>query len=113
MAVNHELLESTKGTSEYQNGVSILGDPDDYASQTMLQFIGFFYMMTIQKEGNIEGMEGFIRDLGITPTRNGEMLRMQYEDEEALMTAFTYIVGRGTKEFFDSVLKLLHEQTGQ
>ena len=71
MAVNRELLESTKETPEYQNGVSILGDPDDYASQTMMQFIGFLYMMTIQKEGNIEGMEGFIRDLGITPIRNG------------------------------------------
>ena len=34
-----QLIESTKQSSEYQKGLEVLGNPDDYASQIMLEFI--------------------------------------------------------------------------
>lgn len=109
MAVNPEQIEAAKATDEYRKGVEILGDPDDYASRTMLAYIGFFYMLTEQNHGNLEGLDAFIRQLGIIPVQHEEGVQLQMTDEEALMAAFTYIVGRGGKELFEHFLKLLKE----
>lgn len=110
MAVNPDLIKATQETDEYRNGVSILGDPDDYAAVTMLQFIGFFYMLTVQEKANVEGLESFIRDMDITPKNGENGMQLECTDEDALVTAFTYIVGRTSKDFFENFLKLLHEQ---
>ena len=105
MPVNREVIENTKQTPEYQNGVAILGEPDDYANRTMLEFVGFFYVMTIHENGNIEGLGAFLQQLGIVAGDNGDGFRFGFEDEEGLVTAFTYIVGRTSKEYFEEFLK--------
>ena len=105
MAVNPDLIQATKQTSEYQNGLAILGDPDDYATRTMIEFIGFFYVLTIREQGSAEQMENYIRQMGIVLEKNEQGVALSVEDEEALVTAFTYIVGRNTKEFFEQFLK--------
>lgn len=105
MAVNPDLIQATKQTSEYQNGVAILGDPDDYATRTMIEFIGFFYVMTVRETGSGEQMENYIRQMGIVLEQNEQGVALSVEDEEALVTAFTYIVGRNNKEFFEEFLK--------
>jgi hypothetical protein len=105
MAVNQKLIESTKQTTEYQNGVAILGDPDDYATRTMVEFIGFFYVMTVRQTGNGDEMENYIRQMGIVLEKNDQGVSLSSEDEEGLVTAFTYIVGRSNKEFFEEFLK--------
>ena len=105
MAVNHDLIEATKQTSEYQNGVAILGDPDDYVNRTMVEFIGFFYIMTVRETGSGEEMENYIRQMGIVLEKNDQGVALSSEDDEALVTAFTYIVGRNNKEFFEQFLK--------
>ena len=98
MAVNRDLIETIKKTDEYKNGLTILGDPDDYATDTIIQFIGFFFIMTIHEKGNIEGLNQFIRQMGITAQGADDGIMLHYEDEEGLLMAFTYIVGRNSKE---------------
>ncbi|MBR2087985.1 MAG: hypothetical protein IJ906_12760 [Oscillospiraceae bacterium] len=105
MAVDQEMIQITMQTSEYQNGLAILGDPDDYATRTMIEFIGFFYVLTIREQGSAEQMENYIRQMGIVLGKNEQGVALSFEDEEALVTAFTYIVGRNTKEFFEQFLK--------
>ena len=109
MPVNRELIDNVKQTGEYRNGIEILGDPDDYAIQTMLRFIAFFYILTEKNEGNIEGMDSFIRQMGIVPQKIEDGLQLESADEESLTVAFTYIVGRTSKDFFEQALKHLHE----
>ena len=113
MPVNRDLIESTKKTPEYLNGVAILGEPDDYANRTMLELIGFYYLMTIRQKGNIEGLDAFVRDMGIVTARSGQGFQFGCEDEEALVTAFTYMVGRNSKEYFEEFLKLRAQLTAQ
>ena len=103
MALNRELIETTKESPEYQNGIAILGQPEDYAEQVMLDFIGYYYVLTIRYAGNVEGLNAFMRGLGIVP--NADNSGFDYEDEEALTTLFTYIVGRNSKEYFEDFLK--------
>ena len=110
MAVNRDLITSTKETDEYRNGLAILGDPDDYATETMTQFIGFFTVLIVQQKGNIEEMNRFIRELGIKTEVVDTKMLIRYEDEEALTTAFTYMVGRNNKEFFEMFLDFLRKQ---
>ena len=107
MPVNPNMLEATKQSAEYQKGLEILGQPDDYATQIMVEFIGFFYIMTIRHEGSIEELDAFVRELGVTPVKNSEEnYTFHFEDEEALTALFTYIVGRTSKEYFEEFLKL-------
>ena len=112
MPVNRNLIEATKQTPEYQNGLAILGDPDDYAAQTMLSFVGFFYLLTIKHQGNVEGLDAFVQQLGITTGNQDNGMQFGSEDEEALTTAFVYIVGRNSKEFFEEFLKFQKENAG-
>ena len=105
MPVNRNLIETTKQTPEYQKGLAILGDPDDYAGQTMMEFIGFFYVMSIREAGNVEGLQAFLHQLGIAMQKSERGYVFGCEDEEALTTAFTYIVGRNSKEYFEEFLK--------
>ncbi len=109
MPVNRNLLETTKQTSEYQNGLAILGDPDDYAMQTMLAFVGFFYLLTHHEQGNIAGLDAFVQQLGVTPLHQEDGMQFRAESEEALTVAFVYLVGRNGKEFFENFLKLQRE----
>ena len=106
MAVNREILEATRQSPEYEKGLAALGNPDDYATQVMLEFVGYFFLMTIQHKGNLEGLEDFLRQMGITPIRNGENYSFESEDEEGLVTVFTYIVGRTSMDYFQDFLKL-------
>ena len=109
MPVNRDMLESTLKTPEYQKGLEAIGDPDDYANKTMLGLIGFFYLMTIKEKGNIEGLDAFLRQMGIVPVDNGGNIQLSCENEEALQTAFTYIIGRTSKEFFEEYLRIQKE----
>ncbi len=109
MAVNRDLITATKQTPEYANGLTIVGDPDDYANQTMLTFVAFFFVMTVKEKGNVEELDRFLQDMGVAPVKKGEDTLLNFEDEEALQTAFTYIVGRTSKEYFEGFLKNLKE----
>ena len=113
MAVNRDLIETIKKTDEYKNGLTILGDPDDYATDTIIQFIGFFFIMTIHEKGNIEGLNQFIRQMGITAQGADDGIMLHYEDEEGLLMAFTYIVGRNSKEYFELVSIMTEESAGK
>lgn len=111
MAVNPNLIETTKQTPEYANGLTIVGDPDDYANQTMLAFIAFFFVMAAKEGGNVEELDRFLKELGVKPVKKGENAYLGCEDEEGLQTAFTYIVGRTSKEYFEGFLKDLKHIT--
>ena len=110
MAIDRNLIEVTRDTDEYRKGVEFLGDPDDYATATMTQFIGFYIVMTAQQNGNIDELNRFIRQLGVTAEVIDTKMLIKYEDEDALVTAFTYIVGRNSKEYFDTFLDFLRKQ---
>lgn len=105
MAVDRNLTAFVRQTPEYRNGLAILGEPEDYATQIMLEFIGFFYVMTIRAEGSIEELDTFLRQMGITPEQAGNSYRFHAEEEEALTAAFTFIVGRNSKEYFEGFLR--------
>ena len=109
MSVNRDLIEATRQTPEYRNGLAILGDPDDYAAKTMLAFVGFFYLLTIEHQGNVEGLDAFVQQIGITPGNPENDMQFRSEDEEALSTAFVYIVGRNSREFFEEFLRFQNE----
>lgn len=109
MPVNRQLIDATKQTPEYQNGLAILGDPDDYATQTMLTFVGFFYMLTLEHQGNVEALDSFVQHLGITPGNHENGMQFSSVSEEALTVAFVYLVGRNNKAFFEGFLKLQKE----
>ena len=102
MPIKRELIENTKQSPEYQKGLDLLIHPDDYAEQVMLDFIGYYYVVTIRSGGNVEGLNTFLRSMGIKAKKDNS--GFVSTDEEALVTLFTYLVGRNTKEFFVAFL---------
>ena len=104
-----QLIESTKQSSEYQKGLEVLGNPDDYASQIMLEFINFFYYMAKRHNGNLEELKTYLQQMGFSLNQNGSEEYFIAQDEEALITAFTYFVGRTSLEYFQEFLKLRAE----